>query len=200
MRAFVLAIDKQEGAIVYLRDVNTPLVLTSLRILFIPVIVIILLNDFRDKEIISFIVFALATLTDTLDGYWARRKKQTTVMGQLLDPTADKLLIVSVLICLVETGSVPAWMAVIIVSREIAITGFRALASSKGIHIPASRLGKIKMILETGTIGLLLLGKDILGSLFILSQIGLWLTIVAALVSAAVYYVKYGPVVISGRS
>jgi CDP-diacylglycerol--glycerol-3-phosphate 3-phosphatidyltransferase len=196
----LLAIDKQEDAIVYLRKMNAPLVLTFLRILSIPVIVIILLSDIRSKEIISFVVFALATLTDTLDGFWARRKKQITIMGQLLDPTADKLLVVSVLICLVETGSVPAWMAVVIVSREVAITGFRALASSKGIYIPASQLGKIKMILETGTIGLLLLGGNILGSLYVLSQIGLWLTIVAAIVSAAEYYIKYGPAVISDRS
>jgi CDP-diacylglycerol--glycerol-3-phosphate 3-phosphatidyltransferase len=196
----LLAIDKQEDAIVYLRKMNAPLVLTFLRILSIPVIVIILLSDIRNKEIISFAVFALATLTDTLDGFWARRKKQITIMGQLLDPTADKLLVVSVLICLVETGAVPAWMAVVIVSREVAITGFRALASSRGIYIPASHLGKIKMILETGTIGLLLLGGDILGSLYVLSQIGLWLTIVAAIVSAAEYYIKYGPAVISGRS
>ncbi len=195
-----LAIDKREDAIVYLRKMNAPLVLTLLRILSIPVLVIILLSDFRGKEVVSFAVFALATLTDTLDGFWARRKKQITVMGQLLDPTADKLLVVSVLICLVETGSVPAWMAVVIIGREVAVTGFRALASSKGLHIAASQLGKIKMILETGTIGLLLLGRDILGSFYVLSQTGLWLTIVAAVVSALEYYIKYGPAVISDRS
>jgi CDP-diacylglycerol--glycerol-3-phosphate 3-phosphatidyltransferase len=120
-------------------------------------------------------------------------------MGQLLDPTADKLLIASALICLVGVGVVPAWMAVIIIGREIAVTGFRAMASSKGIHIPASVLGKTKMILETVTINLLLLGEKILGPLYILSEVGLWLTIIAAVLSAAEYYVKYGPSVLSGR-
>lgn len=178
---------------------NAPLFLTFLRILAIPVLVIVLLSNFRAKEITSFVIFFLATLTDMLDGFFARRRRQITVMGQLLDPTADKLLIASALICLVGVGVVPAWMAVIIIGREIAVTGFRAMASSKGIHIPASVLGKTKMILETVTINLLLLGEKILGPLYILSEVGLWLTIIAAVLSAAEYYVKYGPSVLSGR-
>jgi len=180
--------------------VNGPLALTYLRILAVPVLVILLLSNFRGYHIAAFAVFLLATLTDMLDGFWARRKKQITVLGQLLDPTADKLLVVSALICLVGTGAVPAWMAVIIIGREIAVTGFRAMASAKGIHIPASALGKIKMILETGTIGLLLLGEGILGGLYVLSRVGLWLTVAAALISAAEYYRRYGRTVLSGRS
>lgn len=179
---------------------NGPLALTYLRILAVPVLVILLLSNFRGNHIAAFAVFLLATLTDMLDGFWARRKKQITVLGQLLDPTADKLLVVSALICLVGTGAVPAWMAVIIIGREIAVTGFRAMASAKGIHIPASALGKIKMILETGTIGLLILGEGILGGLYVLSRVGLWLTVAAALISAAEYYSRYGRTVLSSRS
>lgn len=179
---------------------NGPLFLTSLRIVAIPILVLVLLSDFKGKDIASFVIFFLATLTDMLDGFWARRKKQITVLGQLLDPTADKLLIASALICLVGVGTVPAWMVVVIVGREIAVTGFRAMASSKGINISASILGKIKMILETWTIYLLLLGERILGPLYVLSKVGLWLTIVVALVSAAEYYWKYGKTVISGRA
>jgi CDP-diacylglycerol--glycerol-3-phosphate 3-phosphatidyltransferase len=179
---------------------NAPLVLTSLRVAAIPILVIVLLSDFRGKELLSFIIFFIATLTDMLDGFWARRKKQTTVMGQLLDPTADKLLIASVLICLVETGTVPAWMAVIIVGREMAVSGFRAMASSKGITIPASALGKIKMILETFTIYSLLLGEKILGPFFILSRVGLWLVILVAVLSAAEYSWRFGRAVISSRT
>jgi CDP-diacylglycerol--glycerol-3-phosphate 3-phosphatidyltransferase len=179
---------------------NAPLFLTFLRIIAIPVLVIVLLSDFKGKEVTSFVIFFLATLTDMLDGFFARRKRQITVLGQLLDPTADKLLIASALICLVEIRAVPAWMAVIIIGREIAVTGFRAIASSRGINIPASVLGKIKMILETGTIYLLLLGDRILGPFYVLSKVGLWLIIVAALLSAAEYYLKYGPSVLSGRS
>ena len=187
------------GCCISLR-VNGPLALTYLRILAVPVLVILLLSNFRGYHIAAFAVFLLATLTDMLDGFWARRKKQITVLGQLLDPTADKLLVVSALICLVGTGAVPAWMAVIIIGREIAVTGFRAMASAKGIHIPASALGKIKMILETGTVGLLILGEGILGGLYVLSRVGLWLTVAAALISAAEYYRRYGRTVLSGRS
>ena len=179
---------------------NGPLALTFLRVLSVPVLVVVLLADFRGHHIVAFAVFTLATLTDMLDGFWARRKKQITVLGQLLDPTADKLLVVSALICLVGTGAVPAWMAVIIIGREIAVTGFRAMASAKGIHIPASALGKVKMILETGTIGLLLLGEGVLGRVYVLSRVGLWLTVGAALISAAEYYLRYGRTVLSGRS
>jgi CDP-diacylglycerol--glycerol-3-phosphate 3-phosphatidyltransferase len=179
---------------------NIPLALTYVRILAVPVLVVMILSDFRGNNIAAFAVFALATFTDTLDGYWARKKKQTTVLGQLLDPTADKLLVASALICLVGTGAVPAWMGVVIIGREIAVTGFRAMASTRGIPIPASVLGKIKMALETGTVSLLLLGENILGSFFPLAKVGLWLTVIAALVSAAEYYLRYGPRVLSSSS
>ncbi len=179
---------------------NAPLFLTYLRILSIPVLVIVLLSHFRGQEITAFVIFLLATLTDMLDGFWARQRNKITTLGQLLDPTADKLLVVSALICLVETGVVPAWMAVVIVGREIAITGFRSIASSRGITMPASVLGKIKMIAESVTICLLLLGEKTLGPLYPLARIGLWVTVVAALVSAAEYAVRYGRPVLSDRS
>ncbi len=179
---------------------NVPLSLTFLRILLVPVLVVVLLSDFRGDNLVAFGVFVLATFTDTLDGYWARKKKQTTLLGQLLDPTADKLLIVSALICLVGLGVVPAWMGVVIIGREIAVTGFRAMASARGIHIPASTLGKIKMALETGTVGLLLLGEKALGGFYVLAKVGLWLAVIAALASAAEYYFRHGPRVISGSS
>jgi CDP-diacylglycerol--glycerol-3-phosphate 3-phosphatidyltransferase len=146
---------------------NAPLVLTSLRVAAIPILVIVLLSDFRGKELLSFIIFFIATLTDMLDGFWARRKKQTTV---------------------------------IIVAREMAVSGFRAMASSKGITIPASALGKIKMILETFTIYSLLLGEKILGPFFILSRVGLWLVILVAVLSAAEYSWRFGRAVISSRT
>ena len=176
---------------------NAPLVLTYLRILSIPALVIVLLSHFRGQQVTAFVIFLVAVLTDMLDGFWARRRNKITTIGQLLDPTADKLLVVSVLICLVGTGAVPAWMAVIIIGREIAVTGFRAIASARGITIPASQLGKIKMIAESVTICLLLLGKGILGSYFYLAKIGLWVTVAAALVSAAEYAFRYGRAVLA---
>ena len=178
---------------------NAPLTLTCLRILLIPVLVIILLSQFRGREITAFIIFLVAVLTDMFDGIWARRRNKITTLGQLLDPTADKLLIVSVLICLVGTGAVPAWMAVIIIGREIAVTGFRAIASSRGLNIPASPLGKLKMTSEAVTICLLLLGETILGPLYILARIGLWFTVTAALISAAEYFFRHGRAVVSNN-
>ncbi len=179
---------------------NVPNFLTALRIVSIPALVVVLITQFKEKELVGFAIFCFATLTDTLDGFWARKKKQITVFGQLLDPIADKLLITSTLICLVELGLVPAWMAIIIIGREIAVTGFRAIASSKGYNIPASLLGKAKMILETITVALLILGKGYLRDFYFLAQVGLWLVIATAIFSAAEYYIKYGPRILSTRS
>jgi len=179
---------------------NLPNILTLVRVSFIPALVVVLLVPFKGKELVAFFLFLLAVLTDSIDGILARRKKQITVFGQLLDPIADKLLISSVFICLVGIGAVQAWMVVIIIGREIAVTGFRAIASSRGINIPASKLGKNKMLLETITICLLILGKRYLGSLYFLSQIGLWLVIAFAIISAAEYYLKFGRRVLSKHS
>ena len=179
---------------------NVPNFLTILRILSIPLLVIVLLSNFQGKEYVGFGIFLFASLTDMLDGFWARLKRQITVFGQLLDPIADKLLITSALICLVETRTVPAWMAIVIIGREIAVTGFRAIAASKGLAIPASFLGKVKMVLETVTIAMLILGKPALGGLYVLTQIGLWLIMAIAMFSAAEYYIKFGPRVLSRSS
>jgi CDP-diacylglycerol--glycerol-3-phosphate 3-phosphatidyltransferase len=179
---------------------NMPNFLTSLRIFSIPVLVAVLLSKFEGKEITAFIIFILAAMTDMLDGLWARRKKQITVYGQLLDPIADKLLIASAFICLVELNAVPAWMVIIIIGREIAVTGFRAIASSKDTHIPASTFGKIKMVSETVTVALLILGKKYLGPLFFFSQVGLWVVIATAIISAVEYYLKFGSFVLSKKS
>jgi len=170
---------------------NGPNFLTIVRILAIPLLVFVLLTPFRGQELTAFLIFIFASLTDTVDGIWARRTQQITVLGQLLDPVADKLLVTSVFICLVQTHAVPAWMAVIIIGREFAVTGFRAIAASRGHNIPASWSGKIKMGTETVTISLLILGQRILGGFYIISQIGLWLVVGVALLSGVEYYVKY---------
>ncbi len=171
-----------------------------LRIFSIPVLVVVLLSQFEGKELAAVIIFLLAALTDTLDGLLARKREQVTILGQILDPIADKLLIASAFICLVELGAVSAWMVVIIIGRELAVTGFRAIASSKGIHIASSRLGKFKMILEAITICLLILGEEYLGRFNFISQIGLWAVIAIATISAAEYYIRFGPLVISKHS
>lgn len=170
-----------------------PNILTLIRILAIPILVIALLTDFQGHRQVAFVIFILAVLTDMLDGYWARRKNKKSSLGELLDPTADKLIITAALICLVELDQVPAWMAIVIIGREIAVTAFRAMASSRGIAMPASVLGKIKMNAEAITIALLILGKAILQKFYLLAEIGLWIVLATALFSAAEYYWRLGP-------
>jgi CDP-diacylglycerol--glycerol-3-phosphate 3-phosphatidyltransferase len=166
---------------------NLPNALTSFRILLIPFLMFCLLVDFTGNAWVAFGIFLLATLTDTVDGVLARRTNKITALGQLLDPIADKLLMTAAFICLVGVGRAPAWMAAVIIGREVAVTGFRAIAASKGVVIPASWPGKVKMQLETVT-----LGRGILGKYMIVGQIGLWLTMGMALYSAAEYFIKHG--------
>jgi CDP-diacylglycerol--glycerol-3-phosphate 3-phosphatidyltransferase len=181
--------------------VNVPNYLSLARILAIPALVMLMLADFRGHEIVALAVYVFAALTDAVDGWIARRKGEITVLGQLLDPTADKLLIASALICLVELGLVPASAAIIIIGREIAVTGFRAMASSKGINIPASAFGKAKMGSESWILGALVLGPNYLGRIIMtVANVGLWLVVALAIVSALEYFVRFGPRVISQRA
>lgn len=177
---------------------NIPMWLTVIRLISVPVLMVVMLSQFPGQEIIAFIIFVFACLTDMLDGFWARRKQMTSVLGSLLDPIADKLLITSALIVLVENHVVPAWMAIIIIGREIVITGFRAIASSRGYNIPASGWGKLKMIFETVTIAILILGPQHLGLIYRLAHsLGLWLIVIMALFSAAEYFIRFGKKVLS---
>jgi CDP-diacylglycerol---glycerol-3-phosphate 3-phosphatidyltransferase len=180
--------------------VNAPNVLTMLRIVLVPFLIFFLQASFRGHEIAALAVFLLASLTDTVDGFLARRTNKITALGQLLDPIADKLLVSSAFISLVGIGSVQAWMAVVIIGRELGVTGFRAVAASRGVVIPASWPGKLKMALETITVSLLVLGKGLLGRLWLAAEIGLWLVLAAAVWSAAHYFWKYGPAVIKAAS
>ena len=179
---------------------NAPNVLTMLRIALIPVLIYALQASFRGHEIAALAVFLLASFTDTVDGFLARRTDRITALGQLLDPIADKLLIGSAFISLVGIGSVQAWMAVVIVGRELGVTGFRAVAASRGIVIPASWPGKIKMALETITVSLLILGKAVLGKMWIAAEIGLWAVLILAVYSAGHYFWKYGPAIVKAPS
>jgi CDP-diacylglycerol--glycerol-3-phosphate 3-phosphatidyltransferase len=180
----------------FLVNMNVPLAITWFRICCIPPLVILLLSRFNGHEFIALAVFAVAALSDIADGVLARRTKKSSVMGALLDPIADKLLIAAAFICLVELGSVASWMAIIIVGREIAVTGFRAIASSGGINISSSRLGKIKMWCQSITICLLILGRENLGKYDILSKMGLWIVLAVVIISAAEYFLRFGRAVL----
>lgn len=177
---------------------NLPNSLTVGRIFLVPFLVVVLLTEFEGrmvlgvpKEIVGAAIFGLASLTDWLDGYLARRRKQVTMLGQIIDPLADKLLISAALVSLVQMGLAPAWIVAVIIGREFAVTGLRSLAYSRGVVIAASPLGKIKMVAEVVAVLLLILGGEYLPQLVVLGTIGLWVVVVTALASAFDYYRRF---------
>lgn len=136
---------------------NLPNMLTLLRIALIPVMAVLLLSPSREAGFWAAAVFAVASTTDWLDGYLARRMEIVTTFGKFLDPIADKLIVMAALIMILPFNRVPAWMVLVILGREIIITGLRGLASTEGIVIPASNLGKFKTIFQiVAILGLLL--------------------------------------------
>jgi len=136
---------------------NLPNSLTMLRIAAIPLMAALLMSPTITSGFWAAAVFALASITDWLDGYLARRMGIVTVFGKFLDPIADKLIVMAALIMILPFGRVPAWMVLVILGREIIITGLRGIASSEGIVIPASDLGKFKTIFQiVAILGLLL--------------------------------------------
>jgi CDP-diacylglycerol---glycerol-3-phosphate 3-phosphatidyltransferase len=132
--------------------VNVPNVLTMLRILAVPVLVVALLDETPDGDVIAAAVFALAALTDGLDGYIARRREEVTTFGKLMDPLADKLLVIAALISLVSLDRLAAWIAMVIIARELAVTGLRSVAAERGVVIAASWLGKVKTLVQIAAI------------------------------------------------
>jgi CDP-diacylglycerol--glycerol-3-phosphate 3-phosphatidyltransferase len=141
---------------------NLPNALTLSRIFIVPLLVVVLLTPFSERlglprYLLGVLIFVAAALTDYFDGKLARRRKQVSKLGKLLDPIADKLLISAALISLVENHLAPAWAVVIIVGREFAVTGLRSIAATEGVVISASRMGKFKMVAQVVTVGLLIL-------------------------------------------
>jgi CDP-diacylglycerol--glycerol-3-phosphate 3-phosphatidyltransferase len=132
--------------------INLPNVLTVLRILAVPVIVVALLGETPNGDALAAAVFALAALTDGLDGYIARSRGSVTTFGKLMDPLADKLLIVAALVSLVSLGRLAAWVAMVIIAREVAVTVLRAIAAESGVVIAASWLGKLKTALQVAAV------------------------------------------------
>ncbi len=165
---------------------NLPILLTLLRIFFVPLLVVLLLTKGENMDLWAVGVFLMAAFTDLLDGYLARKHSQVTTLGILLDPLADKLLTSAAFIALVELQLAPAWMVVIIVGRELAVTGLRAIASARGWALEASDLGKTKMVLQVMAITALVLERR-LPVLIPLAELLLWLVVVFALASAVQY-------------
>ncbi|HNL21675.1 MAG TPA: CDP-diacylglycerol--glycerol-3-phosphate 3-phosphatidyltransferase [Solirubrobacterales bacterium] len=154
---------------------NLPNFLTLLRILAVPVVVVALLDGTPNGDMLAAIVFALAALTDGLDGYIARSRDSVTTFGKLMDPLADKLLITAALISLVSLNRLPAWVAMVIIAREFAITGLRSIAADRAVVIAASWMGKVKTVLQIAAVF----------ALIIFNPAPLWVDILVYLALAA---------------
>ena len=178
---------------------NVPNALTLLRIFFVPMLVAALVQGhvtidlgFMEvtNEMLALSIFLAAAATDLLDGYIARRLGQITTVGTLLDPIADKLLISSALVALVQVHVVPAWMTIVVVGREFAISGLRSIAAAEGYIIQASDFGKAKLVSQVIAISLLLLSMR-WTELRQAALFSMWIVVVLAVVSAILYFRKF---------
>lgn len=176
---------------------NLPNLLTLLRVFFVPLLVATLLaEDFGSRwqnlipgsgELFALAIFLTAAITDLLDGYLARRWRQVTTVGTLLDPIADKLLISAALVSLVDIHRVPAWMVILIIGREFAVSGLRSIAAAAGYTIAASELGKSKMTAQMAAIALVIAGIR-WPALNELATLAMWAVVLFGIVSAADYF------------
>ncbi len=171
---------------------NIPNLLTSIRIMLIPIFVFLYTTPSRQRSLVAASIFIIAAITDLLDGYVARRMGQITRLGKLLDPIADKLLVSSALILLVGFQRVHTWIALLIIGREIAVTGLRAVAASEGIIISSDKGGKAKMAMQIFAITLLIIDAD-LGSvnLHLWGELLLILSMVLSFISGGQYFVRF---------
>ncbi len=171
---------------------NIPNSLTILRIIMVPVFVVVLLVRIPYGDYIAAAIFIFAAITDSIDGYLARKWKQVTKLGIVLDPLADKLLITAALICLVELGRIPGWIAIVIIGREFAVTGLRVIKAEEGVLIPASRLGKMKTIFQIVAVALVIVPGSY--NWFTSLPLGNWVMFIAVLItilSGVEYFYKF---------
>jgi CDP-diacylglycerol---glycerol-3-phosphate 3-phosphatidyltransferase len=180
---------------------NLPNSLTVTRIFLVPLLVVVLLTKFEGRQILGVpnemvgaAIFALASLTDWLDGYLARRRKQITPLGQVIDPLADKLLTSAALISLVQMDLAQSWMVAVIIGREFAVTTLRSLAYARGVPMPASPLGKIKMVSQVVAILALILAHGQRWPFLVIGQAALCVVVVTALVSGADYFRRFNDI------
>lgn len=169
---------------------NLPNKLTLLRVFMIPFFVFFMLTDFAGgaSKWIALAIFCIASITDTLDGYIARRDHLVTDFGKFMDPLADKLLVCSAFVCFVDMHRIPTWIVIMIISREFIISGFRLIASDNGIVIAASMWGKVKTVVQM--IMIIVLIADLGGVFGILEQILIYAALVLTVVSLVDYLMK----------
>jgi len=174
--------------------VNLPIALTLCRIVLVPLIIVFLISSSRVHVLIAAVIFIAASLTDWLDGRMARRRNQVTRLGTLLDPVADKLLVAAAIVALVQVDMIDAWVAVVIIGRELAVTGLRGVSLSMGIVIPASPLGKAKTVSQYAALTILILEKGVpgdFGPFHEFSQAVLWLALGLTVLSGAQYFYRF---------
>jgi len=171
---------------------NLPNSLTLFRVACIPVLVILLFFPNKLTSFLAALVFGLASISDLLDGFLARRHQLVTTFGKFLDPLADKLIVSAALIMLIPLGRAPAWMVVVIVGRELAITGLRSMAVSEGKVISADELGKKKMVFQiVAILGLLLHYEYFDVNFHAVGMFFLWLAVILTLWSGFNYFRRF---------
>jgi len=173
---------------------NLPIALTLVRIVLVPLVIVFLISSERVHVLIAAVIFLAASLTDWLDGAIARRTNQVTRLGTMLDPVADKLLVAAALVSLVQVDMVPAWMALVIIGRELAVTGLRGVALSMGVVVPASRLGKWKTVTQYVALTLLILEKGVPAEFVpfhLVSGVALWIAMGATVFSGLDYFYSF---------
>jgi CDP-diacylglycerol--glycerol-3-phosphate 3-phosphatidyltransferase len=178
---------------------NLPNALTLLRIFLVPLLVVVLLTRMEGHVYLGVVIFTIAVVTDYLDGFFARRRNEVTKLGILLDPLADKLLTAAAFLSLVEMDVVPAWAVMIVIARELAVTGLRNVAAGRGILIRASALGKAKMATQVTAILLLLLSR-LFPVLRVPGLVALGVVVLLAIVSGADYFRRFWREVVKAES
>ena len=173
---------------------NLPIALTLFRIVVVPLIIVFVISSDRVRVLIAAVIFVTASLTDWLDGRLARRRNQVTRFGTLLDPVADKLLVAAALVALVQVDMIGAWVAMVIIGRELAVTGLRGVALSMGVVVPASSLGKLKTVSQYVAVTVLILERGVPREYvpFHLVSVGvLWVAVGLTVVSGADYFYRF---------
>jgi CDP-diacylglycerol--glycerol-3-phosphate 3-phosphatidyltransferase len=171
---------------------NLPNILTGIRVVGIPVLIILLSFSGKFPSFLAAIFFLGAGMTDLLDGFFARRRRMVSRIGKFMDPLADKLLVSAALIMLIPLGRVPAWMVFVIIGREMAVTGLRGLAAAEGVILAADRWGKNKTVLQMAALCALILHYPYFGIDF--HQVGtvlIWLALVVTLISGISYFLSF---------
>ena len=171
---------------------NLPIGLTITRIVAVPFLILFLISSSRVHALIAAAIFTIAAFTDWLDGALARRRNEVTTLGTLLDPIADKLLVAAALVSLLTIDKIAPWIVVVIIGRELAVTGLRTVAASVGIIVPASRLAKWKTASQYVAVTMLILEKGFGSSVLHVAATGvLWMAVGLTLVSAVDYFYRF---------